>query len=162
MPQHNIDPIYDTTSKILILGSFPSVKSREGQFFYDHPGNRFWKVLARIFGEAVPQTHAQKREFLITHHIALWDVLAYCDIVGSADSSIKNVIPNNIAPILDTAQINAIFCNGTASYQYYNRYILNNTQIQALKLPSTSPANAAFSLDKLCVEWSAILPFLKD
>lgn len=162
MPQHNINPIYNQNSKILILGSFPSVKSREGQFFYDHPQNRFWKVLAGLLHEDVPLTHAQKRSFLLEHHIALWDVLASCDIKGSADSSIKNTVPNDLTPILQTAPIQAIFCNGGTSFAYYNRFSLKMTGMEAVKLPSTSPANAAFSVDKLCDEWRVILPYILD
>ena len=160
MPIHNIQPIFDTNSEILILGSFPSVKSREGQFFYDHPQNRFWKVLARVFQCDVPQTHAKKKTFLLEHRIALWDVLASCDIHGSADSSIKNSVPNDLTPIIDTASIKAIFCNGGTSFTSYNRYLSKKTGIEAIKLPSTSPANAAFSLQKLIDEWSIILSYL--
>lgn len=162
MPQHNIEPIFNENSQILILGSFPSVKSREGQFFYDHPQNRFWKVLARLFDEPVPETHPQKRAFLLNHRIALWDVLASCEITGSSDSTIKDTVPNDLTPILQTAPIKAVFCNGNAAHQFYERYTLQKTGMQAIKLPSTSPANAAFSLDKLVENWRVILPYLED
>ncbi len=160
MPVHNINPIYDAQSEILILGSFPSVKSREGQFFYDHPQNRFWKVLAAVLGTSVPQSHAEKSAFLRAHHIALWDVLAACEIQGSADSSITAAKPNDLAPILQAAKIKAVFCNGAAAFRYYDTYTFPKTGMEAVKLPSTSPANAAFSLEKLCTEWQAILRFL--
>ncbi|MBE6817611.1 MAG: DNA-deoxyinosine glycosylase [Ruminococcaceae bacterium] len=156
---HNIDPIYNQDSKILILGSFPSVKSREGQFFYDHPQNRFWKVMAGVLGSPVPQTHAQKRIFLLEHHIALWDVLQSCEISGSSDASIQNAVPNDLSRILESADIQAIFCNGAASYNYYVKYTLPLTGMEAIKLPSTSPANASFSLDKLKEQWQVICSY---
>ena len=157
---HNIDPIYNQDSKILILGSFPSVKSREGQFFYDHPQNRFWKVLAGVLECEVPQTHTQKKAFLLKNHIALWDVLQSCQISGSADASIQNAVPNDLSVILGTADIKAIFCNGAASYNYYVKYSLPLTGIEAMKMPSTSPANAAFSLERLKEQWQVICPYL--
>ena len=160
MPIHNINPIYNSESKILILGSFPSVKSREGRFFYDHPRNRFWKTLALVLEDVEPLTHEQKKTFLLKHHIALWDVLASCEINGSSDSSIRKAVPNDLNCILNTADIGAIFCNGNTSFTYYQQYTLSQTGIQAIKLPSTSPANAAFSLEKLAVEWNVICNYL--
>lgn len=157
---HNIEPIYNSDSKILILGSFPSVKSREGEFFYDHPSNRFWKVLSAVLGEVTPITHEDKRSFLLKHNIALWDVLSSCEITGSSDSTIKNAKANDLSRILNKAQIKAIFCNGAASFNYYCKFSLETTGIEALKLPSTSPANASFSLQKLIEEWSVINKFL--
>ncbi|MBQ6380215.1 MAG: DNA-deoxyinosine glycosylase [Clostridia bacterium] len=153
---HNINPIYNQESKILVLGSFPSVKSREGQFFYDHPQNRFWKVLAGVFESEVPQTHADKKAFLLANRIALWDVLASCEISGSSDSSIKNAVPNDLSRILDTAPIQTIYCNGATAFKYYNQYACEMTGMQSIKLPSTSPANAAFSLPKLIEHWQVI------
>ena len=154
---HPFPPLFDEQSKVLILGSFPSVKSREGQFFYHHPQNRFWRVTAALFGVPVPQTIEEKSAMLHANHVALWDVIASCDIIGSSDSSIRNVIPNDLCPILDAAPIQAIFCNGTTSWNYYNRYTGKILGIDAEKLPSTSPANAAWSLERLIDAWGKIL-----
>lgn len=154
---HPIPPLYNKQSEILILGSFPSVKSREGCFFYHHPQNRFWKVLAAVLKQSLPETIEQKRSFLLENHIAVWDVIASCTIEGSSDSSIKDVVPNDLDPILSGSNIRQIFCNGGTSYQYYHKYqekVLGRT---AIKLPSTSPANAAWSLERLIPEWSRIL-----
>ncbi len=150
---HNIEPVYDENSKILILGSFPSVKSRETGFFYGHPQNRFWRVVAAVRNEAVPETIAEKKAFLLRNGIAVWDVIKSCDITGSGDSSIKNAVPNDISVILKTAPIERIFCNGAASYKLYKRFLEPETGMTAVKLPSTSPANAAYSLDRLIDEW---------
>lgn len=119
---HPIPPLYDKDSKILILGSFPSVKSREEAFFYGHPQNRFWKLLAGIFSENKPETIEEKREFLHKNHVAVWDVIHSCDIIGSSDSSIRNVVPNDLSEILENADIKQIFCNGAKSYEYYRKY----------------------------------------
>lgn len=159
--KHPIPPIYDHESRILILGSFPSVKSREGCFFYHHPQNRFWKILALILNQPVPSDIEEKRQFLIENHIAVWDVIASCTIEGSSDSSIKNVIPNDLSEILEHAPISQIFCNGGTSHQYYKKYQEKITGKNALRLPSTSPANAAWSLERLKPEWSVILDYLK-
>ncbi len=150
---HNIEPVYDENSKILILGSFPSVKSRETGFFYGHPQNRFWRVVAAVRNEAVPETIAEKKAFLLRNGIAVWDVIKSCDITGSGDSSIKNAVPNDISVILKTAPIERIFCNGATSYKLYKRFLEPETGMAAVKLPSTSPANAAYSLDRLIDEW---------
>ena len=123
MIKHPFEPLYDSNSKILILGSFPSVKSREQNFFYGHPQNRFWRVISAVLGEECPKTVEQKREMLLKHGVALWDSIASCDIVGSSDSSIKNVVPNDIGIILKSADIRAIFTNGKTSDKYYNMYI---------------------------------------
>ncbi|MBQ6833085.1 MAG: DNA-deoxyinosine glycosylase [Lachnospiraceae bacterium] len=159
--KHPIPPIYDHESRILILGSFPSVKSREGCFFYHHPQNRFWKILALILNQPVPSDIEEKRQFLIENHIAVWDVIASCTIEGSSDSSIKNVVPNDLSEILEHAPISQIFCNGGTSHQYYKKYQEKITGKNALRLPSTSPANAAWSLERLKPEWSVILDYLK-
>ena len=154
---HEIPPVYDDRSKILILGSFPSVKSREGQFFYHHKQNRFWKVLAAVFEDTLPETIEEKKEFLLRHNIAIWDVIASCDIEGSSDSSIKNVVPTDLNLILEESEVERIFCNGKASGNYYKKYQESRTGIEATVLPSTSPANAAFSLEKLIEIWKCIL-----
>lgn len=158
---HPIPPLYDEQSRILILGSFPSVKSREAQFFYGHPQNRFWKVLAAELDCPVPQTVPEKQAMLHANHIALWDVIASCDIEGSSDSSIKNAVPNDLAPILSVADIRKIYCNGATSHRLYQKYIAPQTGKDAVKLPSTSPANAAWQVDRLVAEWNAILQFLR-
>ena len=119
---HTIAPVYDENSRILILGSFPSVKSREAAFFYGHPQNRFWRVLAAVLGEEAPQTAAEKKSLLLRHGVALWDVIASCDIAGSSDASITNVVPNDLSRILDAAPVHRIFCNGGTAYRFYRRY----------------------------------------
>lgn len=159
---HEIAPIYDKDSRVLILGSFPSVKSREGQFFYHHPQNRFWRVLAAVTGEAVPETIEEKRAFLLREHIAVWDVIASCEIEGSSDSSIRNAKPNDVGRILAAADIRAVYVNGGTAFRLYEKYLRPATGREAVKLPSTSPANAAFSLDRLTKEWSRVLESLKD
>ena len=153
---HTIAPVFDENSRILILGSFPSVKSRETQFFYGHPQNRFWKTLAAVTGNACPQTIEEKKEFLLDNRIAVWDVIKSCDIEGSADSSIKNVVPNDFTEILQTAGIRRIYANGTTSYNLYKKYCEKVTNREIIKLPSTSPANAQFSLERLISAWSVI------
>ncbi len=153
---HPIDPIYDQNSKILILGSFPSVRSREEMFFYGHPQNRFWKVVSAVFEQKTPQTIAEKTEFLHSNKIALWDVIASCDIEGSSDSSIKNAVPNDLTEILSNADIAWIFVNGKTAERYYNRYIRGKLGREAVCLPSTSPANAAWSLEALTEAWGII------
>lgn len=157
---HPIPPLYDSGSRILILGSFPSVKSREGQFFYHHPQNRFWKVLAGVLETDVPRTIPEKSALLHSRRIALWDVIASCEITGSSDSSIRGVVPNDLSPIFRTAEIRAVFCNGTTAWNCYQKYARAATGFEAVKLPSTSPANAGWSLDRLTQAWRVILPHL--
>lgn len=159
--QHNFPPLFDTESKILILGSFPSVKSREAAFFYGHPQNRFWRVLSELLGESLPKTIEEKKSMLHKHHIALWDVIAECDIEGSADSSITDVKPNDILPILKGSEIKQVFVNGRTAEKLYNKYIFPYSQHKAIALPSTSPANAAWSIENLKAEWKIILQFLQ-
>ena len=154
---HPIPPVFDSNSRVLILGSFPSVKSREAGFFYGHPQNRFWRVLSAVTGDDPGQTPQSKTAFLLRSHIALWDVLASCDITGSADSSIKNAVPNDLSPILQTADIRAIFTNGKTADRLYRRLILPQTGVQAICLPSTSPANAQWSVQQLTEAWNAQL-----
>ena len=157
MTVHNIPPVYDENSRILILGSFPSVKSREAAFFYGHPQNRFWKVLASVFDADSPVTVEEKRAFLLRNGIALWDVIGSCDIEGSADAKIKNVAPNDIGIILNTAKIERIIVNGKTAEKYYKKYIYPVFGIEAVCLPSTSPANASVSLEKLTEIWKNAL-----
>ncbi len=151
--EHPFPPLYDSNSKILILGSFPSAKSREAMFFYHHPQNRFWKVIAAITGETPPESIEEKRSMLLNHHIALWDVIQSCDIIGSSDSSIKNVVPNDLQSILASANICQIYTNGTTAAKLYRKYIEPKLGQNCIMLPSTSPANAAFSVEKLISIW---------
>lgn len=155
---HEFPPVFDAGSRILILGSFPSVKSREIQFYYGHPRNRFWKVLAAVFDSPVQDDINQKKAFLCEKHIALWDVIERCDIIGSSDSSIKNVIPTDLNLILNAAQIDHIYCNGGTAYKLFNKYQAKYTGREAVYLPSTSPANAAWSLERLVDEWKKGMP----
>lgn len=150
---HPIPPFYDGESKILILGSFPSVKSREQMFFYGHPQNRYWKVIAAVFEDDVPVTIPEKKAFLTKHHIAMWDVIGSCDIEGSSDSSIKNVSANDLTQILYNSRVERIFVNGKTAEKYYKKYTEHVTGIKATCLPSTSPANAMCSLEKLTAIW---------
>ena len=153
--EHNIPPVWDEHSRVLILGSFPSVKSREGQFFYHHPQNRFWRVLAAVLGCETPTTVPEKRAMLLAHGVALWDVIASCEITGSSDSSIRNAVPNDVGPI--AANVQAIFCNGQTAYRLYGRFLEPVLGRPAIPLPSTSPANAAWSLERLTDAWRAAL-----
>ena len=158
---HPIPALYDDSSCILILGSFPSVKSRESRFFYGHPQNRYWRGLAAITEDEVPATVDEKRAFLLRHHIAAWDVIGSCEITGSSDSSIRNAVPNDLTPILVAANIRQIFTNGKTADRMYRKYCEKQTGRNAVCLPSTSPANAAWSLDRLIDEWKrTIEPFL--
>lgn len=153
---HPIAPVFDSESKVLILGSFPSVKSREEGFFYGHPQNRFWKVTSSVFGETTPCSIEEKKSFLIRYHLALWDVIGSCEIDGSSDSSIRNVTVNDISVILDTADIKEIFLNGRKAYQLYQKYLYPITGREGICLPSTSPANAMWRQDDLAKAWSVI------
>ena len=157
MIKHTIAPIYDKNSRILILGSFPSVKSREQQFFYGHKQNRFWKVLAGILGYEVPQTIEEKKEMLLKHHIAVWDVIQSCEIEGSSDASIRDVIPNDLSEILRTADIQAIYTNGGKAYELYQKYVYPVTKREIIKMPSTSPANARWRLPQLLEAWGKVI-----
>ena len=161
LQQHNIPPVYDECSKILILGSFPSVASRAGQFFYHHKQNRFWAVLAAVVQQPVPVSVPEKKDFLHRAGIALWDVIASCEITGSSDSSIRQVTVNPVGQILSACPIQAIFCNGATAAALYRRYLLANTKRAAQQLPSTSPAHASWSLARLTEAWqTAIGPIL--
>ena len=157
MIQHPIPPLYNSSSEILILGSFPSVKSREAMFFYGHPQNRFWTVIAGVFGDSVPQTIEEKKHLILDHHLALWDVISSCEIEGSSDASIKNVTANDLSPILQAASIDKILVNGKTAEKLYIQYIQPKTQFPAICLPSTSPANAAWRLERLIEAWGKVL-----
>ncbi|MDY3052333.1 MAG: DNA-deoxyinosine glycosylase [Ndongobacter sp.] len=153
---HPLQPLFQTDSKILILGSFPSVKTREYGFFYGHPQNRFWPLLERIFGESPGADIEARRAFLLKHHIAVYDVIYQCDIIGSSDASIQNVVPSDLGPIFKKANIRRVFCNGGTAYRFYRKYQEQKTGVEALRLPSTSPANAGFSMDVLYSQWKGI------
>ena len=144
--EHTFEPVYDKNSKILILGTFPSVKSRENQFFYGHPQNRFWKVMAQVTGEEVPKIIEEKKALLLRNRIAIWDVIHSCKIIGSSDSSIQDVVVNDFSNILKNANIEKIYANGGKAYELYQKYAFEKTGREIIKLPSTSPANAGWSL----------------
>ena len=148
--------MYNKDSKILILGSFPSVKSRENGFFYGHPQNRFWKILSAVFEDDLPITNEEKRAFLLRHRVAVWDVIASCEIQGSSDQSIKNAVPNDLSVIFKEAKIQRVFTNGGAATKLYQRYLEKQIGITAIPLPSGSPANAAWSLGALIDAWQVI------
>ena len=156
--QHPFGPLYSEHSKVLILGSFPSVKSREQAFYYGHPQNRFWGVVAAIFGQPKPQTIEEKTALIIDNDLALWDSIASCEIVGSSDASIKNAKSNDISLILKNSQAAQVFCNGKKSYEQYRKYIEPSTGMKAVCLPSTSPANAQWTMEKLVEAWAVIRP----
>ena len=150
--EHPFDPVYDENSKILILGSFPSVRSRADNFYYGHPQNRFWKLLAKLYGTPTPQTVEEKRAFLLRNGIALWDVIASCEIENSSDQSIRNAVVNDLSEIFEKADIRAVFVNGKAAFRLYRKYHGR----EAVCLPSTSPANAAWTMEKLEKAWALI------
>lgn len=166
---HSIEPVFDGRSRALLLGSFPSPKSREQGFFYGHPQNRMWKVLAAVTGEwdpaaggargggAVPQTVEERRVFLLRHGIAMWDVLASCSIKGASDASIRDCVPNDLSRILDVAPVEGIYATGSKAYELYKRYMLPIYGREAVRLPSTSPANAATGLDELIEAYRVIV-----
>lgn len=150
---HPVEALFNENSKILILGTFPSVKSREVKFFYGHPQNRFWRVMARLCDAELPQTVEDKKNLILDNHFALWDVIHSCDVEGSADSSIKNVVPNDISVILKNSKVSRIFVNGKKAESLYKKYLEKETGITAVCLPSTSPANALWSEDRLTEYW---------
>ena len=153
---HPIDPVFDTNSRILILGSFPSVKSRESGFFYGHPQNRYWKVLSAVFEEECPETIPEKKAFLLRNHIAAWDVIHSCEITGSSDASIRNVTVNDLGMILRAAAIREIYVNGKTAEKMYRKYTEPVLGRPCTVLPSTSPANAAWNLERLIEAWRVI------
>ena len=150
---HTFEPVYNEKSEILILGTFPSVKSRASGFYYQHPQNRFWKVVSALAGVPIPGTIEEQKTLLLENHIAVWDVIYSCDINGSSDSSIRNVVPNDIRALLDMTSIKTIYANGGKAFELYNRYCYQATSKEIIKLPSTSPANASYSLEKLVTYW---------
>ena len=156
---HPFEALYTSDARIMILGSLPSVKSREQGFFYGHKQNRFWKLIARLYGEPEPAYDdiAAKKALILGNHIALYDTIYSCDIIGSSDSSIKNVVPTDLKSILEHSKVERIYCNGSTSGRYYEKYQEAKLQIKAVTLPSTSPANAAWTLDRLAEAWSVIL-----
>ena len=156
--RHNIAPVFDGNSRTLILGSFPSVASRESGFYYGHKHNRFWQVLAAVYGEKVPASIDEKRRFLLRNEIALWDVIADCRIVGSSVSSITEMHMNNVQGLLSKARVSRIFANGATAKRLYDEHLFPLVGIEAVRLPSTSPANAAFGLDRLIECWRAVRP----
>lgn len=154
---HTFEPVYDQKSKILILGTFPSEKSRERGFYYQHPQNRFWKVISALADWPTPSTMEEEKTLLLENHIAVWDVIYSCDINGSSDSSIKNVVPNDIRTLLDKTGVETIYANGGKAFELYNRYCYEMTDKVIIKLPSTSPANASYSLEKLVACWGEVI-----
>ena len=168
MIRHEFPPVFDEHSRALILGTFPSVKSREENFYYGHKQNRFWKVIAGLTGSEVPRTIEEKKQILLKNGIAVWDVIASCDITGSSDSSIRNVTANDIAGLLEESRLLAgqtgknggiqrIYANGDKAFSLYKKYCQEFTGVEAVRLPSTSPANAAWSLEKLMDAWAEIM-----
>ncbi len=153
---HPIEPIWDSDSRILILGSFPSVRSRQAQFYYAHPQNRFWPLLSRMFNEPLPVSIEERRAFALRHGIALWDVIQSCAITGSSDASIRDVQANDLSALLSQTQISRIFLNGQQAFRLYERYCTQSCAMPAIPLPSTSPANAAWSMDRLMEAWKVI------
>lgn len=154
--KHTFEPVWNKNSKVLVLGTFPSVKSREYGFYYGHPQNRFWKVAAAITGQNIPVTIEDKKKLLLGNNIALWDVIASCSIKGSSDSSIKDVVANNLVQLLDESNITRIYANGAKAYELYMKYSYEKTGMEIIKLPSTSPANAVYTLEKLIAAWNNI------
>lgn len=157
---HTLEPFYNKKSKILILGTMPSSKSREYGFYYMHPQNRFWKVLSEILGENFPTTIQDKKVLLNKYGIALWDVLSSCDIIGSSDSSIKNPKPNDIKRLIYKTNINAVFVTGKKALELYNKFIFNMVNISPIYLPSTSPANQTISYNQLKEKYMVIKDYL--
>lgn len=156
----NFGPVWDSRSRVLILGSFPSPKSREAAFYYGHPRNRFWPLMANLLDEPLPETVEDKSHLVLSHGIALWDVLESCEIRGASDTSIRNAVPVDIGTVTGAAPIGHIFCNGSASHRLYCEHLQSVTGIEAVKLPSTSPANAACGMEELISSWSIIIQCL--
>ena len=157
---HEFPPFYHENSVILVLGSFPSVKSREQQFYYGHPQNRFWRIMAELTGESMPGSIQEKKRLAALHGIALWDVIDSCEIRGSSDSSIRNAVPTDLSVILNKAPVREIFTNGTLAHKLYQKYQFSLTGMQDVSLPSTSPANAAWSYERLLEKWRCLQPYI--
>jgi G:T/U mismatch-specific DNA glycosylase len=156
------EPVYNSVSRILILGSLPSVKSRQDGFYYGHPQNRFWKLLAFLFSSPIPKTIDEKKSFLLKNKIALWDVIHSCEITGSSDASIKNAEPNDLEKIFSSAKIESVFTNGKTADRFYKKYCASKYEVKQICLPSTSPANAAWTFDRLANEWKIITNSYKN
>lgn len=156
LERHEFAPVYDENSRVLILGTFPSAKSRETHFYYGHPQNRFWKLLAFLCRWPIPATIPEKKEMLLKNGVALWDVIQSCEIAGSSDSSIKNVIPSDLSRILTCSSITRIYANGKTAQKLYDKYQKPQTCMDIIALPSTSPANAAYSFNRLAESWAQI------
>ncbi len=146
---HTISPVYDSRSRVLVLGSLPSPKSREVGFYYGNPQNRFWRVMAALWDEEVPEGTAARRDFCLDHRVALWDVVASCQIVGASDASIRDAVPNDVGRILASADVRGIFCTGGTAGRLYRRLLEPTLGVPCTVLPSTSPANARWSLEEL-------------
>ena len=163
---HPFKPIFDENSKILILGSFPSVISRKLGFYYANPQNRFWHVLAGILNTPLPKSMDEKINFLLAHRIAIYDAAISCEIKGSSDAKMTAVVPVNLEPIFSVARVVQVFANGGKAHEICEKYlknqILNATGKEVVKLPSTSPANANFSFERLVREWMVVAEALKD
>lgn len=159
---HPLKPLYNSESQVLILGSFPSVKTREYGFFYGHPQNRFWPVMEALFNQDLSRDISERRQFLLGHKLAVYDSIYQCDIIGSSDASIQKVVPADLCQIFQEADIQAVFCNGATSHKYYQKYHAKKLGLKAYKLPSTSPANARYRLEDLIPAWSVILTYLKE
>jgi len=157
---HTLEPLFDENSRVLILGTMPSPKSREAGFYYYHPQNRFWPVLSAVLGEPLPDTPEGRRALCLRHGIALWDVLASCTIEGASDAAIRDPVPNDIAWLLRQADIRAIFCTGAKAHTLYQKLVFPATGRAAVRLPSTSPANAAWTLSRLSEKYNLICEFL--
>lgn len=155
---HPFEPVWNGQSRVLILGSFPSVRSREVGFYYGHPQNRFWRVLEALYGEPVPSDTEGRRAYVLSHGLALWDVLASCDIDKSSDASIRSPVANDVAALVEQSRIERVACNGQRAYSLYRRHLEKACGLAAQALPSTSAANAAWSLERLTEAWRILLP----
>ena len=158
---HGFGPVFDAGSRVLILGSFPSVKSREVGFYYGHPQNRFWRVLGRILNDPAPDGIEERKAYLSRHGVALWDSVVSCEITGSADASIRDPEPADLSLILSVSPVRAVFCNGALSRSLLQKNQTLPDDLPVFRLPSTSPANAAWSLDRLAEEWKIVSSYLK-
>lgn len=159
--EHTLKPIFDGNSKILILGTMPSPKSRQNNFYYGNPQNRFWRVMADILKEPLPQNNQQRKELMLSHGIALWDVLKSCTIDGADDSTIKNPVPNDLSFVISQTQIKTVFTTGKKAYSLYNRFCRKSTGLDALSLPSTSPANCRhYTYEDILREYSVLLAYI--